>query len=94
MKTTRGTIAADVPTVVCTMARVKGRIATMRMMKGMERKTLITGFRTALTTRLARMPPSRVTTRATPRTKPRTDPMASDTNTMYSVSKRASRNCR
>ncbi len=56
-----GTMAALVPMEVPTSSRVKGMIATIRMMKGTERPTLVTAPSTWLARGWASTWPGRVT---------------------------------
>ena len=68
----KGTMAAVVPMDVPAMMRVKGMMATIRMMNGMERIILITNARGLLSSRQARIPFFSVTTRRMPKGMPTT----------------------
>ena len=70
-ETTRGTTAPLTPILVPTTSLVKGMMATIRMMKGMDRPMLTIQPRIWLTALLGRMPWGWVTVRATPRGRPR-----------------------
>ena len=71
-ETTSGTMAPLTPILVPTTSLVKGMMATIRMMKGMERPMLTIQPRIRLTALLGRMPWGRVTMSATPSGRPRT----------------------
>ena len=63
---TSGTLAAVVPMADPTMRRVKGMMATIRMINGMERTALTTAPTVRLTIGASRISPLLVTCRSTP----------------------------
>jgi hypothetical protein len=65
-----GTIAAVVPIDVPTMKRVKGMIATIRMIKGVERAAFTITPKIRLTNKFYFRPPRAVTVRTIPRGTP------------------------
>ena len=71
-ETTRGTMAPRIPSLVPTMTLVKGMMATMRMMKGRERPTLMIQPSTRLNHLWGQMPWGWVILRRTPRGRPMT----------------------
>lgn len=83
-----GTMAAVVPMEVPATSLVKGMMATMRIMNGMERMRLIMKARGLFNTGQARMPCFSVTTRRIPRGMPIKAAMIAETESMYSVSAR------
>ena len=74
-----GTMAAVVPMEVPAMRRVRGMIATIRMMNGMERIILMMKASGLLSRRQARMPFFSVTTRRIPRGMPTTAAIRAET---------------
>ena len=86
-----GTIAAAVPIDEPTMRRVKGMIATSRIMKGTERRALTTAPSTALRIGIGRKDFLSVTKSTMPSGMPRTVPMPPEMNTITSVSRNESK---
>ncbi len=70
--TVRGTMAAVVPMEVPTIARVKGIIATIKIMNGSERPIFTTAESMRLITLFGHKWSGSVTTKMTPRGKPNT----------------------
>src|SRR5580658_1471240 len=87
-----GTMAAAVPMVVPTISLVNGMSATSRMMKGIERKALISAARTRLTAGRGQIPPVSVITSKRPSGKPKSSDKRPDTPTMTAVSPSADAN--
>lgn len=77
-----GTMAAVVPMEVPATMRVNGMMATMRMMKGMERMTFTMKDNGLLIAGQERMPPFSVTTRRMPSGMPTTAAMKAETPSM------------
>ena len=75
-------MAAVVPMDVPAIIRVKGMIATTRMMKGMERSAFTTSPSAALTAGADRSSPRFEVARNTPSGRPRTVPIRPETTTM------------
>ena len=82
-----GTTAAAVPIEVPTTRRVKGMIATSRMMKGTERSALITVPSTALKAGIGTKDLRSVMKRTTPRGTPRSAPTPPEMATIARVSR-------
>src|SRR5512138_867687 len=90
--TVSGTTAAAVPIEVPTTRRVKGMIATSRMMKGVERPAFTTAPSTRWARGRGRMWPGAVTTSTIPSGTPSRPAMVDDTVTITSVCQNASSN--
>ena len=82
MKVVRGTNAAVVPILVPTIAFVTGRIKTKRIIKGTERTTLITEFKTKNTTLFFFIPPSLVRTSKNERISAKNEPIKRVNNSL------------
>src|SRR5690625_3389039 len=78
MKIVRGTSAAVVPIEEPTITRVKGKIATIKIMKGSERTVLTTKFTTSYNHRIGRNPPGRLSTKITPSAAPKSVPTSKE----------------
>ncbi len=81
-----GTMAAVVPIEVPAMSRVSGISATIRMMKGMERKALTTAPTPRLSARCSQSPPGAVLCSARPSGRPSRMLTAPEAAVMTSVS--------
>ena len=77
-----GTMAAVVPMEEPTISRVRGMMATMRMMKGTERRAFTMEPRVLWRAAFSLMCPFPVMVRITPRGMPKRDAMAADRATM------------
>jgi len=80
--TVSGTMAALVPMEVPATSRVKGMMATTRMMKGVERAAFTTKPRTVLSHGAANSSPARLVARNTPSGRPMRVPMRPETATI------------
>src|SRR6218665_1054617 len=79
-------MAAQVPIDVPTMRRVTGMSATSRMMKGTERKPLMTAPSKRLSQRFSAMPPRPLATSASPSGRPKTSEMMPEAAVITMVS--------
>ncbi|MNV43582.1 hypothetical protein D3C71_1352980 [compost metagenome] len=86
-----GTMAAQVPSVVPTRNRVKGSIATSRMMNGMERKVFTVTESTLLKRGLGYRLPGAVMVSTTASARPDTMAMTADMLTIARVCRKACR---
>ena len=84
----RGTIAAVVPMEVPATILVKGMMATIKMMNGMERTILMANASGLLSTGQARIPFFSVTTSRMPSGIPIMAAIMAETESMYNVSAR------
>src|SRR5579859_7067914 len=91
--TASGTIAAPVPIEVPTARRVKGMIATIRMMNGVERVALTNAPRPRLSAGWRHSPGSVVANSTTPSKVPSSSATSDATPTISSVSSRLSKSC-